>query len=571
MERVYFFAYIMCLSFSMLKGQDCYNQLYDHLNINDEYQSEDLEDLSCFIDSLFQDIGLDFKVYSGGMYSLTGYRNSRYLDEELAKINWELAQNNSSNYLIFLSYFDPVDSKTKMKVDLKMPTDEDVFCMTNISLTGILLEIQNEVNFSLNQSSNLYTAQINGINILKNRLVFINGNIVDCEEYYSYHQIARLFKANGFDSISISIIDDQPQTIIESVLAKSSNSIDSILVRPEKVLTYNTSLDFVFEDKSLNFIDYYTRRLEELPDSISARGIYTDNSIFSASSSPYLSSFLTQISGDVSTNSGVFWAHISVAGDGSSNGTLYYKINSNTYPFIQDPFNPSRVNDMKNFGPNILEPDRYESTFTLKESTANRLCESINDIYKRRYQIDYDAFDNTEIADVVIMRSNPEYGYFSSWWSDEPEFIPTDPRSIYKFTCNPEFDWDRNQYTKAIFDMFYVNKNILVEFKSGSLGIAGTTLADVKGWAGKSNTRGFAYISDDLFDVMRIDGFFWNPGGTLLHELIAHIHYLGLSERAHPLQIHYDLATSRINHAGSPDLKWTANEINRLNTLRANF
>ena len=131
-------------------------------------------------------------------------------------------------------------------------------------------------------------------------------------------------------------------------------------------------------------------------------------------------------------------------------------------------------------------------------------------------------------------------------------------------------DWDTDKYSKAIFDIFYTNRNILIEFRSKNLKYYLTAdLEDVKGWTGKGTNRGFAYISDHMIDVTSTTG--WNAGGTLLHEVILHIHHTGINETAHPMQILYDLETSNIDHEGSPWMEWSDTEKLRLDNLRNNF
>jgi hypothetical protein len=81
------------------------------------------------------------------------------------------------------------------------------------------------------------------------------------------------------------------------------------------------------------------------------------------------------------------------------------------------------------------------------------------------------------------------------------------------------------------------------------------------------------WLSDDL-NVARSEdlGKFnkkWNFGGTALHELVNHFHYLGNEEDNTGLQFHYNLPRSSIEHYGGVKNEWSEEEKNRLEELRS--
>jgi RHS repeat-associated protein len=209
------------------------------------------------------------------------------------------------------------------------------------------------------------------------------------------------------------------------------------------------------------------------------------------------------------------------------------------------------------------DPNGKTVYFTNKKE-ANTVVTDLNVIYEKKYG--FEGAFKVVAEKMVLKKVNEKY---QSWnpFSDEPKYVNVTV-VVYKVKTNEEFDWNTDKYTKAEFDILNTRKRIkadIVPSKSTPLShpYSGTPISKIKGHADKSGN--VIKISNGL-NTAEEGG--WSYGGTFLHESIGHFHYLGGKEKAHPLQDHYKLPNSSINHEGKPKMEWKQTEKTRLKKLR---
>jgi RHS repeat-associated protein len=214
-----------------------------------------------------------------------------------------------------------------------------------------------------------------------------------------------------------------------------------------------------------------------------------------------------------------------------------------------------------------------DSSYSAIRSNAEVIVNDLNTIYKNKYGDGAgDAFTvTTGTIDVTkTVEQDVEFDFFDmSTWDGKQEVTITEKQEVYFVATNADskFDWNTDKYSQATFDVLNTNRNIEVLAQKGDTPVSGwplnTTLQQEKGHAYKESQKIGLWSG---LNTASKGG--WSFGGTFLHEAINHFHPLGDQEPAHPLQNHFGLSRSSINHPGNPRMKWSSAERNRLDKLR---
>jgi RHS repeat-associated protein len=214
-----------------------------------------------------------------------------------------------------------------------------------------------------------------------------------------------------------------------------------------------------------------------------------------------------------------------------------------------------------------------DSAYAAIKSNAEVIANDLNTIYKNKYgKGAADAFTvTTGTIDVTkTVEQDVEFDLFNpDTWDGKTEATVTEKQEVYFITTNADskFDWNTDKYSQATFDILNTNRNIEVLVQKGDTRVSGhplnTTLLQEKGHAYKESRQIGLWSG-----LNRASSGGWSFGGTFLHEGIGHFHHLGIQETANPMQIHFGLPNSSIDHPGSPKMKWSSAERNRLDKLR---
>ena len=566
------------LSFSLFGQQeDCYRVVFDHTGRFPD-QTISVDNSACMLRSSLPTFVRDsFSVVSFAVNYLKQFTSEDFLNQAFLNVKSELDVS-ARYHLAFARYTRKETGEYRIKVFLNLPTNESVACLNSVSLSWYNNQLQSLVNSHVEGNIE------NNYRMIERECIDLLASMINqgCLVLNNSSQIADFFNSYNFDSIKV--VPGTINTISSNRLAQKSNEtgFDSMRVDSRKVLYWNTSQDFYFGEKSENFVDHFLNKITDLDDTLFMKGFYTSDDIFSQPSIDDLRFVFNNTILDDNIKRPKFWIHIAGPNNESSEATVYYKqFSNNILNALEDQFEYILENEYS-YGPNIVQEGVTHYAFTDNEIAAIRIVGSLNRVYKRVYSIDYNAFRFQELEEeVVFERLNPNYSWLTSWWTGVEKFVLSEPNIGYRLLCESTFDWNTDEYTKAIFDMFYTNRNFYVRFRQRNLHYyRGETLEDIKGFAGKRSNGGFVYLSDHLFNQTSSAG--WNQGGTLLHEMILHMHHVGSTfieispgvrvlESTHRMQTLYGLSLSLNDHLGTPILAWPLDEKNRLDNLRNSF
>jgi RHS repeat-associated protein len=223
---------------------------------------------------------------------------------------------------------------------------------------------------------------------------------------------------------------------------------------------------------------------------------------------------------------------------------------------------------------NTIDPDGREVYF-LNGADAMRVIQDLNKIFRKTYGLDYDVFKieqrEVSVTKTVKEKANFEWSSPDTWDGEiEKEVQIKEMRSYIKTDNEGDFDWDKNKYTEATFDIFNSTEVVL----RGELHSSDKDVPRTDGALGgklKNYGGGFSFKTNRVF---------WlddNPsrgtaGGWLLHETVYHFHPLGNEDTkkgigSKGLQEHFGLPISN-NHGGNVITNWSNKEIQRLKRLR---
>ncbi|MDX2303354.1 MAG: RHS repeat-associated core domain-containing protein [Microscillaceae bacterium] len=228
---------------------------------------------------------------------------------------------------------------------------------------------------------------------------------------------------------------------------------------------------------------------------------------------------------------------------------------------------------------NAIDPNGEEVYF-LNGQDAARVLADLNIIFRQIYDLDYDVFSleekkvtGTKTRDI---EKDVEFNLFDwdTWDGKKTEKVKEKVEiTKYSLKTNSDFDWNKDKYASAVFDLVNTDMKFEVSLESGSMKTELGTLKDQKGRTTKGVNSGKIMIDEGLkpitvYDVSLLSSK-WTVGGTFLHEGVAHLHYLGGEEDNVGLQQHFKIPRSTTKHNGEPKTIWTPKERERLRQERA--
>ena len=548
MQKIIFLFFL----FVLLKGysQECYVKLSNTQDIN--YQVE-LEQAACdLIQSLPTNLRDSFKIFDFEFYLHTLFFQGN------GQVEWDylidFIQKQSPYYLIFgrENKFDELNFE--FKIEFNFPDEQGFDCLnSNSELVKNLLEIK------IKKEDNSFKKEIAIMNLFNYLIEDLTNE--PCVFDLSENDIEDFFLLNDFDSLHLEIFSIEVQKPNKNSSQLRVENFNNKTIFSDA----NANYSFLYRGISHDVIPELSGKIQNLEDSMSLSAFITDDRIFMNNEQQNYEVINVLNSFQNDSSNVKIWIHFCQK---EGLDIMFFKLISNTLSVENNPeFDPGVLDDRNDYGVNILGQGHQYSCFSLNEYVAYNIINSLNAIFKHKYDLNFNSFKMEHLSSIPLVVKNPKYTWLSSWWTGETKYM-TKNTSIYRIENENLFDWNTDKYTKALFDILNTNRNILVDFKSRNLNFYHTaTLGDVKGWTGKSCCRGFVYLSQHLLENNEITG--WNKGGTFMHEVLAHIHYLGNIETAHQMQLFYNFETSSIDHAGSPAMEWTEAEKSRLNNLRA--
>jgi hypothetical protein len=231
----------------------------------------------------------------------------------------------------------------------------------------------------------------------------------------------------------------------------------------------------------------------------------------------------------------------------------------------QSPYNFTNNNPI-----NAIDPDGREVYF-LNGDDATKVIEDLNAIFRKTYGLKYDVFkiEQREVSVTKTVVEKADFDLFNpDTWDGEVEkqVQGKEMRSYIKTDNEGGFDWDKNKYTEAVFDVLNSTEVVL----KGDVVPSETPMPridDAIGGKMREYGGGFSFKKSRTFWIDN------NPkkgsvGGWTLHETIHHFYSpIGNNESSDELQKHFGLPLSN-PHGGKVTTNWSDKEIQRLKRLR---
>ncbi|BDS10668.1 hypothetical protein [Aureispira anguillae] len=179
------------------------------------------------------------------------------------------------------------------------------------------------------------------------------------------------------------------------------------------------------------------------------------------------------------------------------------------------------------FGGNpIFNTDvKGDSAVAPSRDDMQRIADDLNRVYKTKYgEEGAKAFSVQKIKRVRDDIKAPDdyrnfWGYL--WWSNTQSVEVTE----YALVANPNFDWNKDKYTKAMFDIISFRGYVWTQLEAD----VNKSLIDGKA-GGYTETHGWIRLSTHL-GTYRGRGSSLRTLGTLfMHEALYHVHPLGDEE-----------------------------------------
>jgi RHS repeat-associated protein len=224
-------------------------------------------------------------------------------------------------------------------------------------------------------------------------------------------------------------------------------------------------------------------------------------------------------------------------------------------PYVYTLNNPVRLTDPTGMAPEGGEAVP-EHIVLPSESEAKRLVDDWNRIYENKYGFK-NAFQ-VVTRPVDVQKQNPKYGWLSSFWTGEKEFISVkEDRSF--IVKNKKFDWKTDKYTSSISDIIDSQANIFADIVNDrspghGLMVIGGLLEDYGG--GFTVSPEMVILSNKLTETLQgnnavKNNYQWTLGGVALHEFLYHVSPLGKQEGdPNIMRTYYNQKTGKTHPAG---------------------
>lgn len=191
------------------------------------------------------------------------------------------------------------------------------------------------------------------------------------------------------------------------------------------------------------------------------------------------------------------------------------------------------------------------------EQSMKMIANDLNRVYKKKYGID-NAFSVQERVRKIKVRTN-EWALFSpSTWKNafrKAEYKQVDVTD-YKLVGSSDFNWSRDRYTAAMSELmsmdYDVELRIVADDSRKADGVKSIYMDRGGGYTANS---GLVYLSDRLgnssWDYPESSR--WSLGNVVLHELLFHIHPMGLNESSKDVRQFYEFRWGKGDHPAGPN------------------